>query len=65
MLFRWQVLPGTRTSADGAVKRVELVKTSDLDRMLPRDVRKVSQAQRAALLRERSADYARRYGPAG
>jgi hypothetical protein len=61
MLYRWQVLPASRTSADGAVKSIKVVKFAELRASLPPDAKFVSAAERSALLRQRKRDHARRY----
>ena len=50
-------------SADGAVKSVQLVKVKDIRQALPADARFIDAATRASILKQRAADYARRYEP--
>ncbi len=62
MLYRWQVLPASRTSAEGAVESITRVKFNDVRQALPADAKFIDASERAIILRERAADYARRYG---
>lgn len=60
LLIRWQVLPAA-AKADGAVRKVELVKIADLRSALPAGFEAVSPHQRQALRAARAKDYAHRY----
>jgi hypothetical protein len=60
LLIRWQVLPAS-AKADGAVRKVELVKVADLKAALPAGFEAVSPFQRQALRAARAKDYAHRY----
>jgi hypothetical protein len=60
LLIRWQVLPAS-AKADGAVRKVELVKVSDLKSALPAGFEAVSPLRRQALRAARAKDYAHRY----
>jgi hypothetical protein len=57
---RWQGLPASVTSGEGAVRKVEVVLLSDLASHLPAGTRMVDKAGRAAQLAEREKTYARR-----
>lgn len=59
--LRWQVLPQTTTSADGAVREVKLVKLAELPQLLPAETVKVTPEQRQALYAQRALAYAHRY----
>jgi hypothetical protein len=60
LLIRWQVLPAS-AKADGAVRKVELVKVADLKSALPAGFETVSPLQRQASSAARAKDYAHRY----
>jgi hypothetical protein len=60
LLIRWQVLPAS-AKADGAVRKVELVKVADLKSALPAGFEAVSPLQRQASRAARAKDYAHRY----
>ncbi|MET0168476.1 MAG: DUF1214 domain-containing protein [Vicinamibacterales bacterium] len=61
MFYRWQSLPDSRTSAEGAIRSVKLVKFQDLKRVLPSDAKFINAAERGTIRKQRAADYARRY----
>jgi hypothetical protein len=57
---RWQGLPDSVTSGEGAVRKVEVVQLADLASHLPGTMRKVDAEGRAAQLTERQKSYANR-----
>lgn len=57
---RWQGLPASVTSGEGAVRKVEVVPLADLAKHLPEGTRMVDKAGRAAQLAERQKTYANR-----
>lgn len=57
---RWQGLPASVTSGEGAVLTVEVVSFADLARYLPQGTRMLDKAGRAAQLAEREKSYANR-----
>lgn len=57
---RWQGLPASVTSGEGAVRKVEVVPLADLASHLPEGTRMVDKAGRAAQLAEREKTYANR-----
>jgi hypothetical protein len=57
---RWQGLPATVTSGEGAVRKVEIVPLANLAGHLPEGTRMVDKAGRAAQLAEREKSYANR-----
>ncbi|MCB2047646.1 MAG: hypothetical protein KDE32_05385 [Novosphingobium sp.] len=57
---RWQGLPASVTSGDGAVRKVEIVKLADLAAHLPQGMRMVDAKGRADQLAERRKTYANR-----
>ena len=61
MLVRWQVLPASRTAADGAVRSVRVVKLGELAAAMPAETRMITAAERSRILHQRAAAYARRY----
>jgi hypothetical protein len=61
LLIRWQELPDHPDALQRAVKRVEVVKLSDLPAILPVGGAKVDASQRRALNAERTRQYAHRY----
>lgn len=63
ILIRWQSLPESVKSADGAVRDVKVVKLADLPGQLPPETAKVTPEERQRLYAERAASYAHRYGP--
>ncbi|MET0988453.1 MAG: hypothetical protein ABW034_23895 [Steroidobacteraceae bacterium] len=63
MLYRWQVLPPTRSSAKGAVKSAKVVKFAELRNVLPADAKFISAAERKEVLLKRKQEYERRYSP--
>jgi hypothetical protein len=61
ILVRWQVVPETTATADSAVRSVKVVKLSQLSAALPPNTRRVTAAERRALIEKRAAAYAHRY----
>ena len=61
ILIRWQGLPESTQSADGAVREVKVVKLAELPKLLPTDTVKVTPEQRVQLAAQRAASYAHRY----
>jgi uncharacterized protein DUF1214 len=61
ILIRWQALPDTATTADAAVRSVQLVKLAHLQATLPPGTRQVTAAQREHLIEQRALAYAHRY----
>jgi hypothetical protein len=57
---RWQGLPASVTSGEGAVRKVEVVPLADLAKHLPEGMRMVDKAGRAAQLAQREKSYANR-----
>jgi hypothetical protein len=62
IMLRWQQLPESRGSAEGAVREVALVERSELERRWPQ-LRRIGAAERTAMLSRRAAAYAHRYLP--
>ncbi|HKT72930.1 MAG TPA: hypothetical protein VJQ47_08585 [Steroidobacteraceae bacterium] len=61
MLYRWQVLPPSRTSAEGAVREVRCVKLGELRHELPAGAHFMTTKERADALRRRAREYELRY----
>lgn len=61
ILIRWQALPETVQSADGAVREVKVVKLAELPKLLPAETVKVTPEQRAKFYAQRALSYAHRY----
>jgi hypothetical protein len=62
ILIRWQVLPESTKTADGAVRSVTVIKLKDLSAALPAETRHA--AERRRLIEQRAVAYAQRYaGP--
>jgi hypothetical protein len=61
ILIRWQALPESVTSAERAVRSVQVVKLAGLSAALPSPARRVTVSERRQLAEERAANYARRY----
>jgi hypothetical protein len=61
ILIRWQVLPESATTADGAVQSVKVVKLGALSAALPADTQRVDSAERRRLIDRRATAYAHRY----
>jgi hypothetical protein len=61
IFVRWQSLPETTKSADGAVREVKLVKLDDLAKLLPPEASKVTQQERKKQYDLRAANYTYRY----
>lgn len=57
---RWQGLPASVTSGEGAVRNVEVVKLAELASHIPATMRKVSAKERAAQQKARAKSYANR-----
>lgn len=64
ILIRWQALPASVTSAEHAVRSVQVVKLAGLRAALPASTRQVTASERRQLVEQRATDYARRYGAA-
>jgi hypothetical protein len=64
ILIRWQVLPDSTTTADGAIQSVKVVKLDALSAALPADTQRVSSAERHRLIDQRATAYAHRYAAA-
>ena len=60
-LHRWQGLPKTPDPSGPPTLKGELVKLKDLDRVLPKETRRVTPAERKQLLAERLEGFKRRY----
>jgi hypothetical protein len=61
IFLRWQALPESTTTADGAVRSVKLVMLRELSASLPADTRPVTLAERRRLVEQRALAYAHRY----
>jgi hypothetical protein len=61
ILIRWQVLPESTTTAEGAVRSTKVVKLSDLSAALPADARRVTAPERQRLIDQRAIAYSHRY----
>jgi len=57
---RWQGLPASVTSGEGAARKVDVVPLADLAKYLPEGTRMIDKAGRAAQLAEREKSYANR-----
>jgi len=64
ILIRWQALPEAVTTADAAVRSVQVVKLADLHAALPADTRQLTAAERRQLIEQRAIAYAHRYATA-
>jgi hypothetical protein len=62
IMLRWQQLAESRATAAGAVRAVELVALSELQRRWPQ-LRRVTGADRQSILAQRAKAYAHRYVP--
>jgi hypothetical protein len=58
---RWQGLPKTPVASGPPTLKGELVKLKDLDRVLPKETKRVTPAERKLLLAERLEGFKRRY----
>ncbi len=61
LIIRWQQLPESQSSAEGAVRNVTVVKLSELNRVLPAGTKSVTATDRKAALTHRAKAYAHRY----
>ena len=61
ILVRWQVLPDSTKTADGAIRSVNVVKLSALRAALPAGAHSVTRVERRRLIDERAIAYAHRY----
>jgi Protein of unknown function (DUF1214) len=61
ILIRWQVLPESTTTADGAIQSVQVLKLSALSAALPADTQRITAAERRRLIDQRATAYAHRY----
>jgi hypothetical protein len=61
ILIRWQVLPESTTTAEGAIRSVKIVKLSALSTALPADAQRVTTRERQRLIDQRASAYAHRY----
>jgi hypothetical protein len=61
ILIRWQSLPDTTTTADTAVRSLQVVKLASLHAALPAETRQVTAAERSQLVEHRALAYAHRY----
>jgi hypothetical protein len=61
ILIRWQVLPESTTTADGAIQSVKVVKLDALSAALPADTQRINSAERQRLIDQRATAYAHRY----
>ena len=61
ILIRWQDLPETVKSADGAVREIKLVKLNELPKLLPAEATQVTPEQRKQQYASRALSYAHRY----
>jgi hypothetical protein len=61
ILIRWQVLPESTTTAEGAIRSVKVVKLNALSTALPADAQRVTTPERQRLIDQRATAYAHRY----
>jgi hypothetical protein len=61
ILIRWQVLPESTTTAEGALRSAKVVKLSDLSASLPADAQRVTAPERLRLIDQRAIAYSHRY----